>query len=182
MISQERIDAARANGALSSGPSTPGPNAVSAHDLPACDRLAAYVVLPSESRQAFDDMFASCVARFLPRDPVEMVLVEEMVVCGWRVRRGRATKSRLVDVALQNQPPGNEHRRLDLAFAEVAALPKVQELRRTEAQFHRTEKLVVRTLELLRQCPLPNEANKSFIYNCLEKQRSQLSQPATEPR
>jgi hypothetical protein len=77
MISEKRILAARANGALSRGPKTPEGKARSRGAIRS-RRLTDCTLLGNESREAFQELFKFHVECFSPLDDVEMGMVEEM--------------------------------------------------------------------------------------------------------
>ena len=107
MISQKRILAARANGALSRGPKTPEGKARSRNAVRS-RRLTDGVVLGQESREAFQELFNFHVDCFSPLDDVEMGMVEEMASAYWRLRRNWAIENYLLESAAAAQPAGPE--------------------------------------------------------------------------
>ena len=153
MSSLRRINASRANAALSRGPVTPKGKARSSANAIRYDLLAKCVVLENESSECFDDLVAQYIARFAPADGVELGMVEEMAVAHWRLRRARAIENRLMEKALRNQPPGDEAVRI------AAASPELDRIHRYQADLHRIYQRARLNLVLLRQCKLPNEAN-----------------------
>ena len=98
MISQKRILAARANGALSRGPKTPEGKARSRGVLRS-RRLTECTVLANESSDAFHDLFNSHIDCFSPLDDVELGMVEEMASAYWRIRRNWAIGNYLLETA-----------------------------------------------------------------------------------
>ena len=114
MISQKRILAARANGALSRGPKTPEGKARSRNAVRS-RRLTDCTVLGNESREAFQDLFNFHVDCFSPLDDVEMGMVEEMASAYWRIRRNWAIENYLLESAAAAQPEGPELPRIAAA-------------------------------------------------------------------
>ena len=118
--------------------------------------LAKCIVIGNESAERFDALFTSFLERFGPLDDVEAGLVEEMAAAFWRTRRAWAIESRLLDNSLENQPAGDELRRLAAAFSESVARPELGLLHRYETRLHRIFQRSLYNLLLLRDA-LPDE-------------------------
>ena len=87
MSSQRRIDASRANGAKSSGPTTPEGKARSAQNGIRHGILSETLVLEEESADRFQSLFHSFQQIFTPVDEFEAVCVETMIAARWRCLR-----------------------------------------------------------------------------------------------
>src|SRR5579883_3106756 len=87
MSSLCRILSARANGALSRGPSTPEGKRRSAQNAIRHGLLSECVVLPGESVEGFAELLSQHVERFDPADGVEFGMIEEMAAAYCRLRR-----------------------------------------------------------------------------------------------
>jgi hypothetical protein len=162
MISQKRILAARANGALSRGPKTPEGKARSRNAVRS-RRLTDGVVLGQESRDAFQELLSFHVDCFSPLDDVEMGMVEEMVSAYWRLRRNWAIENYLLETATAAQPEGPELPRIAAAFSELSAGPQLANLRRYETRLHVMYQRALHNLLMLRQAKNQFEPKKSCV-------------------
>src|ERR1035437_2193652 len=162
MISQKRILAARANGALSRGPKTPEGKARSRNAVRS-RRLTDGVVLGQESREAFQELFNFHVDCFSPLDDVEMGMVEEMASAYWRLRRNWALENYLLESAAAAQPVGPELPRIAAAFSELSAGPQLANLRRYETRLHVMYQRALHNLLLLRHAKYQFEPKKSSV-------------------
>ena len=86
--SPSRLAAARANGKKSPGPVTPEGNARSG-------LLARTVCLRSENPAEFTRLHQALIAEFAPVTFTEQLIVEEMAVARWRLRRLTALRDAL---------------------------------------------------------------------------------------
>ena len=157
MSSLRRITASRANAARSTGPVTPEGKERSSANAIRHGLLAKCVVLENESSACFDDLVAQHTERFAPADGVEFGMIEEMAAAYWRMRRAWAIENRLMEMALRNQPPGDEAARIAAAFSELAASPELNLLHRYEARLHRIYQRALFNLALLGERELPKE-------------------------
>jgi hypothetical protein len=87
MSSERRIQASRANGALSRGPVTVQGKINSSRNSTRHGILAQTIVLDSESKARFEQLLSSYTAEFQPRTPAEATLVERMAMATWRQLR-----------------------------------------------------------------------------------------------
>ena len=164
MISQKRILAARANGALSRGPKTPEGKARSRNALRS-RRLTECTVLGTESREAVHDLFKFHVDCFSPLDDVEMGMVEEMAAAYWRIRRNWAIENYLLETATAAQPEGAELPRVAAALSELSAGPQLQRLQRYETRLHVMYQRALYNLLMLRTSKKRSEPKKSSVSN-----------------
>jgi hypothetical protein len=153
MSSLRRINSSRANGARSRGPITPQGKERSSANALRHGLLAKCVVLENESSECFDDLVTQHIEHFAPADGVEFGMIEEMAVAHWRLRRACAIEDRLLEMAIQNQPPGDEAARIDAALVELAASPALNLLHRYEAGLLRSYQRALDNLALLRTVP-----------------------------
>jgi hypothetical protein len=157
MSSLRRIHSSRANAARSRGPVTAEGKERSSANALRHGLLAKCVVLQNESGRCFDGLVTQHTERFAPVDGVEFGMIEEMAAAYWRMSRAWAIENRLMERALQNQPPGDEAARIAAAFAELAASPELNLLHRYETHLHRIYQRALYNLVLLGECELPKE-------------------------
>src|SRR5437870_27798 len=118
MASQQQIDAARANGARSRGPTTPEGKAKSSQNALKHGLLSKWIVLRDESPEGFEELRTGHIERFRPRDQVEMEIIDEMCIANWRTRRAWAMETRLIDEATGRQPKDRGVTQMANAFSE----------------------------------------------------------------
>jgi hypothetical protein len=164
MISQKRILAARANGALSRGPKTPEGKARSRNAVRS-RRLTDCTVVGNESREAFQDLFNFHVDCFSPLDDVEMGMIEEMASAYWRIRRNWAIENYLLESAAAAQPEGPELPRIAAAWSELSTGPQFAHLRRDETRLHVMYQRSLYNLLVMRTAKNRSEPKKSPVSN-----------------
>ena len=121
MSSLRRILSSRANGARSTGPKTPEGKHRSAANATRHGLLSDCVVLPGESRDAFDALLAQHVERLDPADGVEFGMIEELAASYWRLRRSWAIENQILAEGLATQPAGDDVARFNVSVRESPA-------------------------------------------------------------
>jgi hypothetical protein len=91
-----RSDSSPINGAKSQGPVTSEGKARSAQNSLRHGLTSKALIIPGESREEYNALFAAHVERFQPADPVELPLVEAMADARWRLRRMANIESALL--------------------------------------------------------------------------------------
>jgi hypothetical protein len=151
-ISEKRLAANRANGALSRGPITPEGKARSSQNATKHGLQSNLVVLRNENKEAYQTVLQSYYDRFKPVDQVECGLIEEMVAAYWRTRRALAIEMNMMDNEMDARPTApNELDRLSGAFGELATGPKMAVLQRYQTRLHRLHSRLLRDFVILRQ-------------------------------
>ena len=153
MSSEKRILSSRANGALSHGPVTAEGKQRSSLNSIRHGLLAKCVVLPTEDRSGFDILMDQHIQFYSPINDVERGVIEDMVASLWRLRRTWAIETQLQADAIDNQPPGDEVRRLAAAFTELASTPQLATLHRHETRLHNMRQRAMKNIHLLRTTP-----------------------------
>ena len=97
MSSELKSQTARANGAKSHGPVTPGGRAASSGNSLRHGFAAKSVVPPTESQEDFQALLDSYTDQFDPQGGVEMDLVQTMAAARWRLRRICSIETTLLD-------------------------------------------------------------------------------------
>ena len=108
MPSQLRSDAARRNGARSKGPVTPEGKLASAQSNLKHGLFADAVTIDGECTDAFSNLHASIFERLQPEGPLEIALVENMVMCRWRQMRLWAMEKSALNHEMRKQAPATQ--------------------------------------------------------------------------
>jgi len=157
MSSLRRILSSRANGARSNGPKTPEGKRHSATNATRHGLLSDCVVLPGESRDAFNALLAQHIERLDPADGVEFGMIEELAASYWRLRRSWAIENHLLAEGLATQPAGDDVARIAASFRQLASSPELALLHRYETRLHLMYQRALHNLLLLRTAGIPNE-------------------------
>jgi len=160
MSSLRRINASRANGALSHGPVTPEGKARSAMNATHHGLLARAAVLDTENHETFQALVDAFIRYFQPDGEVEHALVEEMAVNTWRTRRCWAMETRAVSDLAGNSAAPAGVAGLGAAYCELAAGPGLPLILRYEGRINQNYHRALRNLLALREKrEIPNEPN-----------------------
>jgi hypothetical protein len=151
MISEKHSRAARANGARSRGPVTPQGKATSARNAYRHGLLANIVVLSNEDPKVFEELFNLTVQRFSPVDDIEMSMIEELTVACWRLRRGIAMESTLLNAGIAQRPELSSVEQSTAAFCDTANTENLMCLQRYQARAENSYQRALRGLLLLRK-------------------------------
>ncbi len=151
IVSEKRLAANRANGALSRGPKTPEGKAWSSQNAFKHGILAKCLLLSHEDPDALREVYDSYMARFQPIDAVELAIVEEMISAYWRSRRAGAVEMRTLDTEMESHSAPTELDSLVATFADPAAHPKLNLLLRYQTRFNLIHSRCLRDLALLRK-------------------------------
>ena len=155
MLSQRQLDANRRNAQHSTGPRTPeGRAAVSLNAL-RHGLTAQTAVLPNENPEEFQELLDAFLAEYQPAGPTEALLVQQMAMASWRLRRLRALETGLF-AARMSQLPRDEN---DLdprsrAFAyDTSGSRSIETLSRYETRIERSFYRALHELERRRSAP-----------------------------
>jgi len=185
MSSQKKIDSARANGAKSHGPTTEEGRKISSRNAVKHGLYSASVVLPTESREQYEQMLDAYIQQFQPEGDVELDLVEEMVAAKWRQRRlwaietdlfGQETlevKAELDDDKIEYTPITP----LTQAYDNLSQRPALQLLVRHEA---RLERAYSRAFKNLQELQRSRQAEPHVQQKVLK--RTQMQPTTASPR
>ncbi len=169
-ISQRRIDAARANGAKSTGPRTPAGKAASALNAVTHGLTAQTVVLNNESQDQYEAELDQYLAHFQPQGKPEWDLVHQLAAAHWRLCRYAAIESRILERQLDSDqewfddhPEIPGHHRLAVAFDHLCGPNSALALlNRYDAHLHREYR---ETLKILEKMQAAREARQSRLRN-----------------
>jgi hypothetical protein len=169
-ISEKRLQANRANAARSTGPVTPEGKARAAANATRHGLLAKQILVGNECPDNFKALCDILLQRFAPGDDFEYGLIEELAAAYWRLRRAWALETEMLENAMQKQSARRQFARMDAAFGELAAQPKLGLLHRYESRLHLMYQRALHSLLLLRQIAPPgkkyaNEPKTPFPCN-----------------
>src|SRR5690242_6300404 len=137
MISQERSNAARINGAKSRGPVTPEGKKRSSMNGLTHGLCARSVIIGKESEEAFNTMLKEHLAWFSPCDGVERAVIEEMVAAKWRQLRAMEIEDEWLEQELDGQESSLERARIAGAFGTLADKTRIALIGRYETRMYR---------------------------------------------
>ncbi len=101
MRTENQREASRRNGAASLGPVTPEGKALSARNAITHGLTARDVVLSNEDPHAYRAVADSFIAGWNPIDNLELLLVEDLAACYWRLLRAEANETALSDLQME---------------------------------------------------------------------------------
>jgi hypothetical protein len=139
------------------------------------------VVLSGESEEGFEALLSQHQARLAPADDVDKGFIDEMVAASWRLRRAWALETRLLDGAVQDQPPGDDLSRIAAAFSKLASGPELGLLHRYETRLHMNYQRALHNLLILRQASIPNEPNPIIEHQPALPEPAAPDDPAAKP-
>src|SRR5262245_60462626 len=146
MATIKQIEAARRNGAKSSGPRTEEGKQRSSANSTKHGLSGHIVVLQNESEEKFQEWLISFHDHYQPATTVERELVKEIAVARWRLRRIWAMETAMFDLEIDRQRKDveenfssiDEATRLALAFTELSDNSRaLSNLHRYEARLRR---------------------------------------------
>ena len=150
MTSELKSATPKTGGPKSRGPKSAETPEISSHNSPTDEFIARKtIVLECESDNAFQEMLDHYAATYQPGSLVEQDLVNEMVVCRWRMQRLRMIETALLDSEMNRDEPEPEPTPADpgyqLAFAFRQKLPnEPTPMPRSSARKDRQHLLIVR--------------------------------------
>ena len=109
MATQKQIDANRANALNSTGPNTPAGKAAVRLNALQHGLTARDAVLPFEDKDQFDEFAKSYEEHFKPLGPVEILLVQHIVMAAWRLCRVRGMETAAFELRLAEHASGLDH-------------------------------------------------------------------------
>ncbi len=104
-MSSLKSSSSRANGAKSHGPVTPEGKARSAQNSTTHGIFRSPFVLRNESNPAFLELEAEFKEEWNPQGPTETALVEQMIICQWRLKRIWQTEVAAIDMQMDQDAP-----------------------------------------------------------------------------
>jgi hypothetical protein len=156
MATDRQIQANRANSKKSTGPKTPEGKRNASKNGTLHRLLSETVVLKGESLRRFNDLAASLILQFEPRNPAEAALVRTMASARWRLVRmwGFQTAAFQREMARHDASAESGAARAAAAFQSLADNSRALALQhRLEATFDRQYNQALAMLLKLRQAP-----------------------------
>jgi hypothetical protein len=157
MSSSRRINASRANGALSRGPITPQGKTRSSLNALDHGLTAQTVVLQCESQESFQTTLDNFLVRFQPVDTVELSLVHEMVAAAWRLQRVWDIEGRIFEMCVEGSRNPSDSAQLAKGFYNFAVGPQFNLMHRYESRLHMIFQRALNTLTMLQKARMQNE-------------------------
>lgn len=156
-MSSAHAKAARSNGAKSNGPITPEGKARSAKNSLKHGLSGQTVVIPGESQEEFDILYADLVAHYRPSGEMETDLVFEIASSRWRLRRVQQMESDFYTTAIRVKqealgPESTVEEARAQVFYELAMNPKPLNLfHRHSTRLRRSYEKALKELHQLQQ-------------------------------
>jgi len=156
MSSQARIDASKANGKKSRGPSTEAGKAISSQNALRHGLTVSTILIDGEIPERFEALLGSLVAEYEPETETERQLVENMAISKWRQLRIWGLENiahceeiqRLAQVSEEMAAKGSAQRAW-YAFRELSKENAIATMSRLETRFDRQyNRALTRLMEL----------------------------------
>ena len=178
-VSEKKLAANRANGALSHGPKTPEGKARCSQNAVRHGLLADISKLSVESRQGYSDHVQGYYDQFRPKSEFELGLVEEMAIASWHLRRAFAIENQMMENEMNAcNHARNELDRITLAFGNLADSRQLNLIQRYQTRLHNRHSRTLRDFILIRKEFPPSESGDPGPY---EVPASCVPTPAPEP-
>ena len=172
MSTQKQIDANRANALNSTGPNTPEGKAAVRLNALRHGLTAQDAVLPFEDQDQFDEIARSYEDHYQPVGPVEILLVQQMVMASWRLCRVRGMETAALELRFAEHASGINHecrglsglhRLASVYLRDVRDANSLTVLARYETRVERSFYRALHELERLRSGPQNNLAKQTQI-------------------
>ena len=126
MTTDLKIAANRRNALRSTGPRTPEGKARSSQNASKHGLLSREVLLPGEDREALEALREDLISELQPIGALELMLVERIVVCVWRLRRIHVLESGVFECNAE-EPVERMIRKTDLSSAGLLAMALIKD-------------------------------------------------------
>jgi hypothetical protein len=179
MATQKQIDANRANARNSTGPQTPAGKAAVRLNALKHGLTAQDAVLPFENQDQFEEIAKSYEEHYHPLGPVEILLVQQIVMAAWRLCRLRGMETAAFELRFAEHAGGiahecrglsGLHRLASVFLRDVRDANPLTVLARYETRFERSFYRGLHELERLQatrpprpKTILPNKPNSPRI-------------------
>ena len=158
MISERQLNANRRNAQLSTGPRTPEGRAAVSMNAVRHGLTSQTAVLPNEDPEEFRELRDAFFDEHQPAGPTETLLVEQMAMAAWRLRRLRALETGLFKVRISQLRDDDSDPPLDpRASAYAYDNRDIETLSRYETRIERSFYRALHELQRLRAASEPAE-------------------------
>jgi len=184
MISERQLNANRRNAQLSTGPRTANGRAAVSLNALRHGLTAQTAVLPNEDPEEFRELRDAFFDEHQPAGPTETLLVEQMAMSAWRLRRLRALETGLFNVRISQLRDDDSDPPLDpLARAFAYDNRDIESLSRYETRIERSFYRALHELQRLRATsePAENPDPPPQENNSANQTHSQNRTPQIEP-
>jgi hypothetical protein len=156
MSSFRRLISSRANAARSTGPRTAAGKRRSSQNALRHGCYSRTPLLPNESPSEFDTLLQTHLSSLHPRNPAERACINQMAQARWRQTRFAAALERMLDEAIEAQPPHFKDfeplARIQAAYMDLLDNHDFQVLSSTEnTESHRYYRALTSLLKLKRR-------------------------------
>jgi len=146
MSTAAQIAANIRNAALSTGPRTPEGKAASSRNALKFGLTSKHVILPHEAPAEFDALEATVIEQFQPANDGERLLVDDIVVARWKIRR-----IELARTAWLAREMTGFHQEPSLAMAYAMLSPDMRRFEKYAAAERRVVENAWRKLRVIQQ-------------------------------
>jgi hypothetical protein len=189
MSSQKKIDSARANGAKSHGPKTEEGRKIASRNAVKHGLYSSIVVLPTESREEFEEMLDAYIHQFQPEGEVERDLVEEMVAAKWRQRRLWAIETDLFEEEMMEAKAKLDDDQIEYtpitpltrAYDNLSQRPALQLLVRHESRLERAYSRALKHLQELQRARKAEPPVQQKVQERTQPQSTSSTPPPFPP-
>src|SRR5579871_6217347 len=168
MISERQLNANRRNAQLSTGPRTPEGRAAVSQNALRHGLASQTTVLPNENPEEFRELRDALFDEYDPSGPTETLLVEQMAMAAWRLRRLRAVETGLFALRMAQLPRDeNDLDPRSRAYAyDASGSRAIDSLTRYETRIERSFYRALHELQKLRSAsPENNSENQTHSRN-----------------
>jgi len=181
MPSKRQIEANKKNAQLSTGPRTPEGRAAIRLNGVKHGLTAQTLVLPGESKTEFENLLAALEAEHQPATPTEQILVAQLAMATWRMRRFYNMEAGFFSIRLLD----TKDRYVNINHAECLGVVvdrsdthTLTNLSRYEA---RLERSFYRALQELQRLRAQRQANLKKQTQSQDRTPVEVSDPAPHP-
>jgi hypothetical protein len=125
LTTPKQLSANRQNALKSTGPRTASGKSIASKNAVSHGLRAQQIVIGGECQDEYDDFREVLIARMLPADPLEALLVDRIAVSFWRLRRSELIEAQIYDNLRQDLITARRENSPDPLLVTVPADPPV---------------------------------------------------------